>query len=208
MSAIENYAVSHSKPVHPVLEDLRQYTMSATTAPGMMVGPLEGKFLQLLVALTRAKTVLEVGTFTGYSTVCMADAIGDSGRIISLDVNANTSHVAHEFLSRANLEHRVRLIVGDARKVIHELNEEFDLVFVDADKTGYNDYYDLLFPKVRLGGFLVFDNMLWGGAVLNPQTAEDHSLALLNHRLRHDPRVDNFLLPLRDGIQIVQKLSE
>lgn len=204
---LEEYCQAHTKPMHPILKEMREWTLKNCDAPQMMVGNLEGKLLQLLVTLTGAWNVLEIGTFTGYSTLCMAEAVGPGSRITTIDVNQRTSEMAAEFVARAGFADRVRFIVGSAVEILPEMNERFDLVFIDADKTNYDNYFELVLPKVRRGGLILFDNMLWSGRVLNPQSPEDHALNNLNRKLTEDPRVENFLLPLRDGIQIVQKVA-
>jgi caffeoyl-CoA O-methyltransferase len=204
---LEDYSRLCSKRLNPVLDQIREYTLKNCQDPQMMVGELEGHLLQLLITLTGAWNVLEIGTFTGYSTLCMAEAIGRNSVITSIDINPETSAAASQFINLAGLSDRVKLIVGNAREIIPSLSGSFDLVFIDADKTSYSDYFDLVFPKVRHGGLILFDNMLWSGRVLNPVSAEDHALHQLNQRLFNDSRVHNFLLPLRDGIQIVQKVA-
>jgi len=202
----EKYAEAHTKPIHELLAELKEITIQESDYPQMMIGNLEGKFLQLLVALSGAKKVLEIGTFTGYSTFCLADAIGPHGQIITIDVNERTTDIARSFMHRAGYSDRVIFALGNALEILPEIEGPIDLAFIDADKMGYDSYYEALLPKIKPSGFLVFDNMLWGGEVLNPQTAEGHALHSLNTKLRQDPRVENLMLPLRDGIQIVQKL--
>ena len=206
IKTLERYAENHTKTIHPILEELKQRTIETTDAPQMMVGNLEGKFLQLICALSNAKNVIEVGTFTGYSTLCLADAVGDDGHIITIDSNENTSRVAQEFIARAGFQNRVTFAIGDAMDVLNSIDHVVDLAFIDADKISYDSYYETLLPHIKPAGFLIFDNMLWNGRVLHPQTADDKALDALNKKLTNDTRVENFLIPLRDGIQVVQKL--
>ena len=206
IKTLERYAENHTKAIHPILEELKQITIETTEAPQMMVGNLEGKFLQLICALSNAKNIIEVGTFTGYSTLCLADAVGDDGHIITIDSNENTSRIAQEFIARAGFQNRVTFAIGDAMDVLNSIDHVVDLAFIDADKISYDSYYETLLPHVKPAGFLIFDNMLWNGRVLHPQTADDKALDALNKKLTKDTRVENFLIPLRDGIQVVQKL--
>ena len=206
IKTLERYAENHTKTIHPILEELKQRTIETTDAPQMMVGNLEGKFLQLICALSNAKNVIEVGTFTGYSTLCLADAVGDDGHIITIDSNENTSRVAQEFIARAGFQNRVTFAIGEAMDVLNSIDHVVDLAFIDADKISYDSYYETLLPHIKPAGFLIFDNMLWNGRVLHPQTADDKALDALNKKLTNDSRVENFLIPLRDGIQVVQKL--
>lgn len=203
---LEAYSVKHTKPIHPMLDEIRDYTIKHVSSPQMMVGPLEGKFLQLMCALSSARNIVEVGTFTGYSTLCFADAVGPGGHVTTIDSNAHTSGIAQDFIHRAGFEERVSFAIGFAEEIIDEITGPIDLAFIDADKGNYDLYFEMLLPKIKTAGFLIFDNMLWSGGVLKPVTAEDFALAELNQKLTGDPRVENFLLPLRDGIQIVQKL--
>ena len=206
IKTLERYAENHTKAIHPLLDELKQITIETTEAPQMMVGPLEGKFLQLICALSNSKNVIEVGTFTGYSTLCLADAVGDDGHIVTIDCNENTSRIAQEFISRAGFQNRVTFAIGNAIDVLNNIERDVDLAFIDADKTRYDLYYETLLPRIKPAGFIIFDNMLWNGRVLHPQTADDKALDALNKKLTSDTRVENFLVPLRDGIQVVQKL--
>ena len=202
----EKYSEAHTKPIHPILEELKERTIAVSEYPQMMVGNLEGKLLQLVCALSNASRVVEVGTFTGYSTLCLADAVGPNGEVLTIDVNPETTAIAKEFVDRAGLGDRVTFAIGSAAEVIDGVEGPIDFAFIDADKSNYDVYYELLLPKLKTTGFILFDNMLWGGGVLNPKTPEDKALHALNEKLTADERVENFLIPLRDGIQIVQKL--
>jgi len=202
----ENYSVRYTKEIHPLLKEIHDYTAKNSEIPQMMIGPLEGKFLQLICALSGARQVVEVGTFTGYSTLCLADAVGPDGHILTIDVNPDTSRVAQKFIREAGFEDRVSFAVGRALDILDNLEESFDLAFVDADKTEYDAYYEAILKHLKPTGFILFDNMLWGGGVLDPQTPSDRALHALNEKLTTDDRVENFLVPLRDGIQVVQKL--
>ncbi len=148
----------------------------------------------------------EIGTFTGYSTLCLADAVGENGHIVTIDCNETTSRTAQEFIARAGFQNRVTFAIGNAIDVLNNIDHVIDLAFVDADKIRYDLYYETLLPRMKPAGFMIFDNMLWNGRVLHPQTADDKALDALNKKLTNDPRVENFLVPLRDGIQVVQKL--
>lgn len=206
IKTLEKYSENHTKAIHPLLDELKQITIETTEAPQMMVGPLEGKFLQLICALSNAKNVIEIGTFTGYSTLCLADAVGENGHIVTIDCNENTSRTAQDFIARAGFQNRVTFAIGSAIDVLNNIDHVIDLAFIDADKINYDLYYETLLPRMKPAGFMIFDNMLWNGRVLHPQTADDKALDALNKKLTNDSRVENFLVPLRDGIQVVQKL--
>ena len=138
--------------------------------------------------------------------MCLADAVGNDGHVVTIDCNQETSRIAQEFISRAGFQNRVTFVIGEAIEVLNNLDNVVDLAFIDADKIKYDLYYETLLPRIKPAGFLIFDNMLWNGRVLHPQTADDRALDDLNKKLTHDSRVENFLVPLRDGIQVVQKL--
>jgi len=149
---------------------------------------------------------VEVGTFTGYSTLCMAEVIGPKGHLLTIDINPQTTQAARHFIYEAGFGDRVSFAVGNAIDILKQHDETIDLAFVDADKLNYHLYYELILSRLKPTGFILFDNMFWGGGVLDPKTDEDRALHALNGKLANDKRVENLLLPLRDGIQIVQKL--
>ncbi|PCJ17717.1 MAG: methyltransferase [Candidatus Cloacimonadota bacterium] len=202
----ENYSKNHTKEILPILDELAQYTNKNTKLPQMMVGKLEGKFLQLICCLTNAKTIVEVGTFTGYSTLCIASSLSEKSHLYTMDISKKTSQIAYDFAKKAGLDSKITFMVGNAKEMFNEFNKTVDLVFIDADKCSYDTYYEIALKKLKSGGFILLDNMLWSGEVLNPKTEDAIALDTLNKKILNDDRVENFLLPLRDGIQIVQKL--
>jgi caffeoyl-CoA O-methyltransferase len=203
---VEAYAEAHTEPAGEVLERLAEETRAKTTAPQMMVGPLEGRFLAFLVRALRARRVLEVGTFTGYSSICMASALPAGGRIVTLDVNEETTEIARRYATEAGVVDRIDYRVGPASQTLAELDGPFDLVFIDADKPGYIDYYEAALPKLADGGLIVADNVLWSGRVVSDE-ADDSTRAIqrFNEHVRGDDRVETVMLTVRDGMTLIRR---
>ena len=208
--ALEQYAADHTTPASALMQELVRVTREASAHANMQVGNLEGTFLRILVAIAGARRVLEIGTFTGYSALSMAEALPEGGELITCDVDPHATGIAQSFFDRSPHGKKIKIRLGDARETLRSLpaNEPFDLVFLDADKTGYCDYFDLSLPLLKTGGLIVADNTLWSGKVLDPQTADDRGIAAYNTKVTHDPRVDNALLPIRDGIMLARKLAQ
>jgi caffeoyl-CoA O-methyltransferase len=189
-----------------VLERLAEETRAETTAPQMMVGPLEGRFLAFLVGAMRATRVLEVGTFTGYSSICMASALPSGGRVLTLDVNEETTEIARRYATEAGVVDRIDYRVGPASETLRELDGPFDLVFIDADKEGYVDYYEIALPMLADGGLIVADNVLWSGRVVAPDGDEStEAIKRFNEHVRGDDRVEAVMLTIRDGMTLIRR---
>jgi caffeoyl-CoA O-methyltransferase len=206
--AVEAYAQAHSSAEPPALQQV-----AATTAEllgqraGMMVGHLEGGFLAALVAISGARTVLEIGTFTGYSALAMASALAPGGKVTTCEVSEAHARLAREHFAAHDPEGRIELRFGPALDTLATLPGPFDLVFIDADKTGYDAYVEAVLPKLSANGVIAIDNVLWGGRVLPDVDADDadtRALRALNDKLAADPRVTVVLLPIRDGVTIVR----
>jgi caffeoyl-CoA O-methyltransferase len=202
---IEEYAEHHTRAVSDLHERLWKETHQKTDNPGMMVGPLEGALLKLLVRLTAAKRVLEIGMFTGYSALAMAEALPEDGELITCDVNPETTEIARRYFTESAHGHKIEIKLGPARETMKALKGLFDLCFIDADKESYNDYYDRAVDLVRQGGLIVLDNMLRGGRVLSPRDRDARIVAALNDRIQKDERVENVLLPIRDGVMLAYR---
>ena len=202
---IEDYAERHSRALSDLHGRLWKETHQKTDNPGMMVGPLEGALLKLLVRLTAAKRVLEIGMFTGYSALAMAEALPEDGRLITCDVNPATTEIARRYFAESAHGHKIEIKLGPARETLKALKGPFDLCFIDADKGSYNDYYDRAIDLVRQGGLIVLDNVLRGGRVLSPRDQDARTVAALNDRIQKDERVENVLLPIRDGIMLAYR---
>ena len=202
---IEEYSERHTRELSNLHQRLWQETHEKTSSPGMMVGPIEGALLRLLVRLTAAKRVLEIGMFTGYSALAMAAALPEDGQLITCDVNPGTSEIARRYFASSPHGHKIEIKLGPAKETLKNLQGPFDLCFIDADKQGYGAYYDACIDLVRRGGLIVLDNMLQSGRVLNPADPASRIIAALNDRIQRDERVENVLLPIRDGIMLAYR---
>lgn len=205
---IEQYAQDHTSPRPSLFDELRERTYASMDSPHMQVGRVEGALLKLLCSLVGARRVLEVGTFTGYSALCMAEALPDDGELVTCDLDPRAVAVAQSFFDRSPHGRKIQARLGDAMLTIGALPPEplLDLVFLDADKERYPEYYELLLPRIRAGGLLIADNTLWSGKVLAPSAATDRAIVRFNAIVAEDPRVENVLLSVRDGIMIARKL--
>jgi len=202
---IEEYSERHTRELSDLHQRLWQETHEKTSSPGMMVGTIEGALLRLLVRLTAAKRVLEIGMFTGYSALAMAEALPEDGQLITCDVNPGTSEIARRYFASSPHGYKIEIKLGPATETLKNLQGPFDLCFIDADKQGYGAYYDACIDLVRRGGLIVLDNMLQSGRVLNPADPASRIIAVLNDRIQRDERVENVLLPIRDGIMLAYR---
>ena len=203
--SVEAYAEEHSSPNEELFARLAVETREKTTAPQMMVGLLEGQFLGVLVRSTGAKRILEIGTFTGYSSISMALALPPDGRVITCDVNEETNAIARRYAEEAGVADRIDYRLGPGLETIEQLDGEFDLIFIDADKPNYVNYYEATLPRLAPGGLMILDNTLWSGRVADPDENDESTRAIraVNDRITDDPRVANVLLTVRDGMNVV-----
>lgn len=206
---LERYVHDHTKPRPALFDELREHTYAHVPDPNMQVGRVEGTLLKLLVASLGARRVLELGTFTGYSGLCMAEALPEGGELITLDRDPVATGVARSFFDRSPHGGKIRIVLGDALETLRGLPADppFDLAFIDADKGRYIDYYEEILPRLRPGGLIVADNTLWSGRVLEPSSDSDHAIVAYNRHVTEDPRVENVLLSVRDGIMLARKLG-
>ena len=205
---IEDYALKNSDAELDVLKRLNRETHLKMTMPQMLSGHMQGLMLQLFSKMIRPKNILEIGTFTGYSAICLAQGLQDGGKLHTIDVNEEFSEIILRYIKEAGLQDQIQLHIGPAVNILPTLKEDFDLVFIDADKENYSTYYDLVFPKVKQGGYIIADNVLWSGKILNsPMKMDAETKALFNYssKIQDDSRVENMLLPLRDGLLIARK---
>jgi len=205
--AIEAYAAEHSSPEPPLLEELAAATREFSEAHGMMVGRLEGRFLKLLVAISGARRVLEIGTFTGYSALSMAEALPADGQIVTCELSERHGEMAQRFIDRSPYRTMINIRLGPAIETLAVLDGEFDFAFIDADKPGYLAYYEAVLPLLRSGGLIVTDNVLWSGQVLDVRDESRDTVALraFNERVAADHRVECVMLPIRDGVTLIRK---
>jgi predicted O-methyltransferase YrrM len=209
MSAIEKiakYCESHTSLPHELLYELERETHLKTLSPQMLSGHWQGQTLAILSALVRPKLALEIGAFTGYSAICIAQGLHPSGCLHTIEVNPETAVIAKRYFDKAGLGAQIKLHLGDARSLIPEIEGAFDLVFIDAGKLDYQDYYDLCIDRIRPGGLLIADNVLWSGKVaVNLKDKDTLSLDAFNKKVHRDPRVSNLILPIRDGLLVALK---
>ena len=201
----DDYMKLYSQKTSPLLEDLETKTYAQMEIPQMLSGALVGNFLKYHIQMTKSKKILEIGTFTGFSALMMAEALEEDAMITSMDSNPKAHDFAQSFVSKSAYKKQINLILGDAQSVLQELEGPFDLIFIDADKENYLNYYHQSFDKVKSGGFYIFDNALWGGEVLNPSDKSSLGIHKLNEYLSQDERVENNIFSIRDGLHIARK---
>ena len=204
---VEEYAEAHTTPDGELFERLAAETRAKTEIPQMMVGRLEGQFLAFLVRATGARRVLELGTFTGYSSISMALALPAGGHIITYDIEPETTAIARRYAEEAGVADRIEFRLGPALDAISGLDSPFDLVFIDADKENYVNYYEATLPLLDDGGVMIVDNTLWSGRVAAQGADDENTRAIraLNERVRDDDRVENVLLTVRDGMNLIRR---
>ena len=210
---IQDYAQNYTTPESGVLTELLQKTYGERTDKAMLSGFYQGRLLSMFSHMVRPRRILEVGTYVGYSALCLAEGLVDDGKIITLDISEETNAIAKQFWSRSLLQDKIDARLGNALEIIPALDETFDLVFIDADKPNYGNYYDQVFPKLRMGGIVIADNVLWSGDVLKAARGEDvndntRALHEFNQKIQADGRVSNILLAVRDGLMVIRKEKE
>ena len=206
--AVEQFARDHTEPESELHVRLREETYRVMDRPQMQVDAIEGRFLKMLVRLTGARTILEVGTFTGYSALMMAEGLPDDGRLITCEVDPKAEAIARRYFSESPHGSKITLRMGPALETIRTLSGPLDLVFIDADKASYSNYYEASLPLLKPSGLIVADNVLWSGKVLDPQDADDHAIVTFDRTVQSDPRVENVCLTVRDGMMLAWKRPE
>lgn len=206
---LNNYVEKHTEAEPEHLYQLNRQTHLKVLQPRMLSGHLQGRVLSMFSHMIGPKRVLEIGTYTGYSALCLAEGLADNGEIHTIDINDELEAIIREHIKKAGMEQRVYLHFGNAIEIIPQIEGTFDLVFIDADKTNYSAYYDLVIDRVPSGGYLIADNVLWSGKVLDPQEIESDpdtgALVGFNEKIQSDPRVQNVLMPIRDGLMVIRK---
>lgn len=210
---IQNYAEKYTSDESEILQELRRKTFGERDDKNMLSGFYQGRLLAMFSKMLNPKRILEIGTYMGYSTLCLAEGLTDNGKIITLDIEPETNEIAKDFWARTDLNSKIESHLGQATEIIPNLDETFDLVFIDADKSNYSNYYDLVFPKMRMGGLIIADNVLWSGDVLNADNGDDvkqstQALHDYNVKINADERVSNILFAVRDGLMIARKESD
>lgn len=208
MDRIDEYVQKNSTPPDELLHEIYRQTNLKTIYPRMISGPVQGKLLEMFCRMLQPKRVLEIGTFTAYATISMARAMPMDALLTTIEADEELEPLIRGFITKAGLEEKIQLLIGDAKQLIPQLQDKFDLVFIDADKLGYPTYYALVFDKVKKDGFMVADNVLWSGKVADPniKDAETNAIRNFNQLVASDKRVEQVMLPLRDGLSIIRKL--
>ena len=205
---LDKYIREHSTPEDKVLEELYRQTHLYVVNPNMASGHIQGKFLEMLSYMIHPSRILEIGTYTGYSAICLARGLKSGGQLHTIEINDELNEMSTHYFALAGVADRVTLHTGRAQDVIPEMKYIFDLVFIDGDKREYCEYYDLVFEKVRKGGFIIADNVLWGGKIEGAEALKDpqtKGVVKFNEMVWKDPRVEKIVLPLRDGLMLIRK---
>lgn len=208
-SKIFNYSLSKSSKEPKILNDLNRETHLKILNPRMLSGHYQGRILSLVSKIIKPKKVLEIGTYTGYSTICISEGLDKNGSIHTIDHNEELLVIQNKYFKKAGISEKVKQYTGDATKIIKKLNLDFDLVFIDADKENYPLYFDSIIEKVKPGGVIIADNILWSGKILEKVEEEDYatkSIIEFNDKVKNDDRVETIILPIRDGLSLIRKI--
>ena len=205
---LDNFITTNTEKEPEILAELNHETWEKVLIPRMLSGHLQGRVLSMLSHMIGPKNILEIGTYTGYSAICMAEGLQENGKIFTIDINEELESMVNKYIEKSNLKDTIINKIGNATEIIPELGESFDLVFIDADKCNYYNYYDLVFDKINSGGYIIADNVLWSGKVTDPRESLDaDTIALIDfsEKVTQDDRVQNVLFPIRDGLMVVRK---
>lgn len=208
---LNRYIIDHTSPEDNYLRELDRETHLKVLRSRMLSGHLQGQILSMISRMIRPKCILEIGTFTGYSALCLAKGLAKGGKLHTIEIDDELESFAKKYFLKSGMGDRIVQHIGDARQIIPTISQKFDLVFIDADKREYCDYYELVFGQVSVGGYILADNVLWDGKVIDPEVAnEEQTRGILefNDLIQNDSRVQNVILPVRDGIMLVHKISE
>ena len=206
---LDQYVCNHTEKEPTLLYELNRRTNLEVLRPRMLSGHFQGRVLSMFSHMIRPMNILEIGTYTGYSALSLAEGLQKGGKVITIDINEELEEIVNHFIDQSDYKENVGMIVGDAMKIIPTLDIEFDIVFIDADKQNYSAYYDIVFDKVKTGGYIIADNVLWSGKVVEDYETTDRDTQLLmefNFKIQKDARVQNVLFPLRDGLMIARKI--
>lgn len=205
--ALAKYIEQHTDDEPALLKELNRETQLKVLMPRMISGHFQGRVISMLTKMIKPKNILEIGTYTGYSALCFAEGLQEGGKLFTLDINEELEDLVRKYINKSAYKDIIDYRIGDAAKLIPELNENFDIVFIDADKENYAKYYDLIFDKVNKGGYIIADNVLWSGKVVGEKIDKDTKAILeFNKKVQDDTRVENVLFPIRDGLLIARKL--
>lgn len=206
--SLDGYVCDHTEKEPELLQELNRETNMNVLRPRMLSGHFQGRVLSMISHMIQPKDVLEIGTYTGYSALCLAEGLHAEGHLLTIDINEELEDLVNEYVSKSDFKNKIKCVIGNALTIVPELKREFDLVFIDADKSNYINYYNLVFDKVRPGGYILIDNVLWSGKVIESIEEGDIDtkvLVDLNKIIHEDERVQEVLLPIRDGLMLVRK---
>ena len=204
---LDQYILNHISPEDDFLQELDRETHLKVLGSRMLSGHLQGQILSMISCMIKPRCILEIGTFTGYSALCLAKGLADGGQLHTIEIDDELETIAQKYFLKSGMANSIVQHIGDARKIIPKINQSFDLVFIDADKRDYCNYYHLIFDNISVGGFLIADNVLWDGKILDSQTTDPQTRALIefNDFVQNDIRVENMIWPLRDGWMVMRK---
>ena len=206
---LEKYVDEHTSPEPEVLKQLTRETYTKILMPQMLSGHVQGQFLKMLSCMINPEKILEIGTFTGYSAICLSEGLKKGGLLHTIDINEELADIVYRYLKKSGAANKVKTHIGNALEIIPKIDEVFDLVFIDADKKNYTNYFNMVFDKVRKGGYIIADNVLWSGKVIHPVEKADsdtHGIMKYNDMVMQDKRVESVLIPIRDGVLISRKI--
>jgi caffeoyl-CoA O-methyltransferase len=207
ITKLDQFLLDHTTPEDPVLEDLFRQTHICFVNPNMASGHLQGKFLEFISRMISPGNILEIGTFTGYSTICLARGLKPEGRLVTIELNDELTAFSNSYFCRAGVDSKITQITGKAQDIIPSLDQMFDLVFIDGDKREYTEYFRLAIGKLNPGGFILADNVLWGGKALDDETNDTQARGIIsfNQMIKHEKSVEIVTIPLRDGLMLIRK---
>lgn len=206
---LDKYVVEHTETEPKHLAELNRKTWMEILNPRMIAGHFQGRVLSMLSHMIQPKNILEIGTFTGYSAICWGEGLVENGEIHTIDINEELETLAQSYVNKSGLSEQVHFHIGNAIDIIPTLKKEWDIVFLDADKANYTNYYNLVFENVKKGGYIIADNVLWNGKVIDKKTWEEvdtEAILAFNKMVQEDDRVQNVLFPIRDGLMVIRKL--
>ena len=205
---IENYSTSHTELESNLLSELNRETWANVVNPRMLSGHMQGRILSMLSKIIHPKNIIEIGTYTGYSALCMAEGLKSNGLLHTIDINEEYTSIAKRYFNRSNYRKNIKQYIGNALDIIPKLECNFHLAFIDADKENYSNYFDLIIDKIDLHGYIIADNVLWSGKVTqNKKDKETQSLDFYNKKMLSDNRIETILLPIRDGLMVSRKIN-
>jgi len=207
---INEYIENYGQPEDDLLTELTRETALTQIHPRMICGNYQGQLLSMLVKLSMSENILEIGTFSGYSTICMARALPEKGKITTIEINDEIQWLSSKYFYLAKQENKIKAIVGDALEIIQKLNQQFDFVYIDGDKRQYCDYYNIVFPFVKTGGIILADNVLWDNKIFDNVVSNDFmtkGIIRFNDMIKNDGKIEKIILPLRDGLMLIRKIK-